>query len=155
VDSKAYENEILKVDSSLSVSSVSCPMFVPLVEEGWLDGEVPEKIAEKYLDTLKSSEIDTLILGCTHYPLLKSLFSKILGNEIILVDSAEETAKTIKKLLEENKLVSSKSGAEKLFFVSDLPRRFEVLGQRFLGEIIAKVAIAEPWKSVRPNTASE
>lgn len=155
VDSKAYENEILKINSSFSVAAVSCPLFVPLVEEGWLDGEIPEKIAESYLESLLTSDIDTLILGCTHYPLLKPLLIKILGDKIVLVDSARETAKQVKTVLQDNELLSSTRKSENHFFVSDLPRRFENLGQRFLGKAIRNIRIAEPWKSVRPYREAE
>jgi glutamate racemase len=151
VDSKAYEREIHRIDPEIEVITASCPLFVPLAEEGWLEGEIPEKIAAQYLTPLLDSEVDTLILGCTHYPLLKPLLAGVLGPSIQLVDSAEETTRAVEAVLNEFQLLSESAMAERRFYVSDLPRRFETLGARFLGKPIEDVAIAEPWKHVSPS----
>jgi len=151
VDSKAYESELSAIVPEMFVTATSCPLFVPLVEEGWLEGEIPEKVAINYLSPLLSNGIDTLILGCTHYPLMKPLLSKVLGGGITLVDSAAETARETVRLLDEMQIKSTGEKRANQFFVSDLPRRFESMGKRFLGEPIESIAIAEPWKSARPN----
>ena len=151
IDSKAYEREIHQIDPDIKVVATSCPLFVPLAEEGWLEGDVPELIAKQYLTPLTSSGIDTLILGCTHYPILKPLLSNMLGASIQLVDSAEETTREVESVLKDYELLSESSRRERRFYVSDLPRRFEILGERFLGYPIEDVAIAEPWKHVSPS----
>lgn len=155
VDSRAYETEIERLNPELKVYSTSCPLFVPLVEEGWTEGEISELVVRKYLDPLVAEGIDTLILGCTHYPLIKPLLSRILGPDIALVDSAEETAREVAVLLENKQMMNSTQQCEKHFFVSDLPRRFEDLGQRFLGQPLGNVFIAEPWKGLRPSRTQE
>lgn len=149
VDSKAYEMEIKRLHPEYTVTSTSCPLFVPLVEEGWTEGEIPTNIARHYLEPLKRAKIDTLILGCTHYPLLKPLLTAVLGPDVTLVDSALETAKNVADYLTEQKLQRETAGAEHRFFVSDLPRRFEELGRRFLGDSICNVSLVETWKGSR------
>jgi glutamate racemase len=142
IGSAAYETCLKRTDSKLKVYSASCPLFVPLVEEGWLEGEVVNQIAHFYLDSLVSFGIDTLILGCTHYPLLEKIIQKIVGKDVTLINSAEETAKEAKILLEKLKNTGSKektnSGVQ--FYVSDEPEQFRVLGERFLGRPITSVA---------------
>lgn len=142
IGSNAYETWLKRLDPGVKVFSSACPLFVPFVEEGWLDGEVVSKVARTYLDALKTFKIDTLILGCTHYPLLTSVIQKTVGSKIRLVNSAEETAKEAKALmasLKINQTVRSKS-PDLRFYVSDEPEQFRVLGERFLGRTIASVA---------------
>jgi len=155
VDSRAYEKAVQRLNPEAVVLSTSCPLFVPLVEEGWLEGEVPELVARKYLTPLLDAGIDTLILGCTHYPLLKSLLTKILSPNIAIVDSAEEIAIQVQTLLKERDELNSAPCGVRRFFVSDFPRNFEELGKRFLGEPIGSIAIAEPWKHIHPAPAQE
>jgi len=100
ISSKAYENEIRAFNPKIRVYSKDCPLFVPLVEEGWAGDGIVDIAARKYLFPLKEKKIDTIILGCTHYPLLKSAIQKMMGKAVRLVDSAEETAKEAKNLLE-------------------------------------------------------
>lgn len=142
IGSGSYEACLKRLDPSVRVYSESCPLFVPFVEEGWLDGEVVESVARTYLDGLRSFGIDTLILGCTHYPLLSSVIQKTIGESVGLVNSAEETAKEAKGLLERLEMISVKEKArqETQFFVSDEPEQFRVLGERFLGRSIHSVA---------------
>lgn len=143
IGSGAYEAGLKALDPKLKVYSQACPLFVPLVEEGWLDGKVVEKIAKTYLQPIQSFGVDTLILGCTHYPLLAKIIQKTLGKKVKLVNSAEETAKEAKKLLEEQGLKCAarrNGGQETQFFVSDEPEQFRVLGERFLGQSIHSVA---------------
>jgi glutamate racemase len=150
VDSRAYEKAIQGLNPKLAVYSTSCPLFVPLVEEGWIEGEVPELIAKQYLTPLLDAGIDSLILGCTHYPLLKPMLAKVLGPDIDLIDSAEEIARQVQVLLNDSNELNPSQHGVRHFFVSDLPRRFEELGKRFLGEPVAGISIAEPWKHFRP-----
>ncbi len=142
IGSAAYENSLKKMRPKIKVYSQACPLFVPLVEEGWLSGDVVEKTAKVYLDPLKNFGMDTLILGCTHYPLLTKIIQKVIGNKVKLVNSADETAHAAKELLEKKKLLSHKTkkiGSTR-FYVSDEPESFRVLGERFLGESITSVA---------------
>ena len=131
--SKAYEKEIKSFDSSIEVFSKACPLFVPIVEEVWSNHKIAELAAEEYLTELKMNSIDTMVLGCTHYPLLKNTIQKVVGENVILVDSGVETAKIVKKILEkENLLNRSKIKANYTFFVSDLPQKFKQVGEMFL-----------------------
>ena len=137
IGSEVYTKEIQKREPKAVVTSRACPLFVPLVEEGWLDNEVAELVARKYLDGLQSSGMDALILGCTHYPLLKPIIAKVLGEKVTLVDSAEAVAHALKKvLLERGCLAPSAPKVPGTFvelFVTDLPARFETIAKRFLG----------------------
>ena len=142
IGSGSYEACLKRLDPQVKVYSESCPLFVHFVEEGWLEGSVVEKVASIYLEPLKSFGIDTLILGCTHYPLLRKVIQKRMGPKVLLVNSAEETAKEARELLEKSKNLSSRKEAEGQvrFYVSDEPEPFRVLGERFLGESIQSVA---------------
>jgi glutamate racemase len=134
IQSGAYTQALKRLDRKVEVYSRACPLFVPLVEEGWLDNEVVEMTVESYLTSLKRSGIDTLILGCTHYPLLKKAIRKFMGREVRLVDSAEETANEVADLLKEKSLEREKGRGSASFFVTDVPDRFIKVGRRFLGE---------------------
>ena len=142
IGSGSYEACLKRLDPSVKVYSEACPLFVPFVEEGWLDGEVVSKVAKVYLAQLKSFGVDTLILGCTHYPLLNRVIQKTIGSNVKLVNSAEETAREAKELLKNLKLSSSKkkNSQQTQFYVSDEPEQFRVLGERFLGQPIHSVA---------------
>jgi len=155
VHSRAYEKAVQRLNASATVYSTSCPLFVHLVEEGWVEGEAPELIARKYLTPLLDRGIDTLILGCTHYPLLKALLSGILGPGVTLIDSAEQIARRVETLLQERRELSPAPQGTRRFFVSDYPRNFEELGRRFLGEPVGEVAMAEPWKHIHPESSTE
>ncbi len=149
IGSNAYEAWLKKLDPSVKVYSSACPLFVPFVEEGWLDGEIVSKLAKSYLDALKTFKIDTLILGCTHYPLLSSVIRKTVGSKVRLVNSAEETAKEAKRLLARLKLnrTDRRKSPDLKFYVSDEPEQFRVLGERFLGRTIPSVAkVAEHYR---------
>ncbi|OIN96970.1 glutamate racemase [Candidatus Desantisbacteria bacterium CG1_02_38_46] len=141
ISSNAYLKEIRKFKSNVSLFGQSCPLFVPLVEEGWIDRKETLLIAKKYLTPLKRKKIDALILGCTHYPMLKSVIKKIMGKGVAVIDSARAVAEKCKKVLEEKGLFNGKkrNGWHK-FFVSDNPLRFKRAGQKFLGRKIDKVA---------------
>ena len=139
IKSGAFEEALRRMDRNVKVFSRKCPLFVHLIEEGWQDKPVTLQIAEEYLSPLKDKGIDTLILGCTHYPLLKGHLSRIMGQEVSLIDTAEATAKAVKRTLEEKNLL--RKGNRKAvykFFVSDDPEEFRRLGRRFLGKSIDK-----------------
>jgi glutamate racemase len=136
IRSENYVRAIKELNPLIEVYPKACPLFVPLVEEGWTeeDNEVSLMVAKKYLNELILSNIDTLVLGCTHYPLLKSVIKKVMGYDVKLVDSAQETAKEILRILKERKLLSSDQGKGNVkFFVTDDIERFKKIGYKFLG----------------------
>lgn len=134
IQSGAYTRALKASNPRIEVYSRACPLFVPLVEEGWIDNEIVEMTVEAYLGSLRQSGIDTLILGCTHYPLLKKAIRKFLGRGVQLVDSAEETAKEVHGVLDTKSLARKNGKTTHSFFVSDAPDRFVKVGRRFLGE---------------------
>ena len=137
ISSGIYKRYIEESDRSVSVISKACPLFVPLVEEGLWEDPVTDEIARRYLSELIDSGIDTLILGCTHYPLIRSTVGRIMGEKVCLVNPAYETARALKRLLEEKGLESEKRpelGTELYrFFVSDAAEKF----QRFANSILS------------------
>ena len=104
IRSGAYERAIRALDSAVRVSERACPLFVPLIEEGWLEGEITDRVVRQYLQPLLDDGIDTLVLGCTHYPLLRRALGKFLGQAVRLVDSAENCAGAVSNLLEREDL---------------------------------------------------
>ncbi len=140
IRSGAYEKALARLGPRYRVSSAGCPLFVPLVEEGWLDTKVAHDVARVYLAPLAGKRIDTLILGCTHYPLLKGVIGKVMGPGVSLVDSAEEAAREARLVLDAGGLLngSARKGAE-TFFVSDEPAPFVATARRFLKRKIACV----------------
>jgi len=144
VKSGAYTRAIQAVAPELQIASAACPLFVPLAEEGWANHEVARLTAREYLAPLVAQGIDALVLGCTHYPLLKSTLTGVLGREVLLVDSAEETANCVVQKLESGDMLRSAPGGARRFFVTDVPTRFERVGGAFLGaslENVTQVAI--------------
>lgn len=144
IKSGAYEEEIHRLDPSVKVWSQACPMFVPIVEEGWVNDAIASKIAEKYLSGLKAKGIDTLILGCTHYPLLKTRIQAIMGKDVVLIDSAQQVASEVRQVLSGEGLLTKKTGKPvREYYVSDEVAIFEKVARRFLGaklETVKKVA---------------
>jgi len=134
IQSGAYTQALKACDPGVEVYSRACPLFVPLVEEGWLDNSIVKMTVESYLGSLKRSGIDTLVLGCTHYPLLKKAIQGFMGRGVQLVDSAAETAKEVQAILEQKSLARKKGKGIPSFFVTDTPDRFIKVGHRFLGE---------------------
>ncbi len=142
IRSSAYVRAIKTLDSKAEVFGLPCPLFVPLVEEGWTEGEVARMVAEKYLRDIKNKGIDTLVLGCTHYPLLKGIISEVIGPEVKLIDSAVETAREIKEILKKEGLErDSEEGPSREFYVTDSPDRFLRVGERFLGHKIKHIEL--------------
>jgi glutamate racemase len=140
VMSRAYERNFSEKGEGVTVVTQECPLFVPLVEEGWLDGDITLRIAERYLEPLKRSGIDTLVLGCTHYPLLKPVLQQVMGEEVVLIDSAEETAKSVRnRLLNDGTATGDEASSDLRFFVSDIPHHFQKVGALCLGRNMKNV----------------
>jgi glutamate racemase len=138
VASGAYPRAIRARRAEARVEQAACPLFVPLVEEGWSDNPVALAVAREYLDPLRRSGIDALVLGCTHYPLLKPVIAEVMGPDVTLVDTAEETAHDVRELLAARGLAAARRGEDRCF-VSDIPHRFEEEASKFLGEPLARV----------------
>lgn len=134
IKSSAYSKAIKRINPEIEVFTCSCPLFVPLAEEGWVDNEIARLTAETYLDGLKNEGVDTLVLGCTHYPILKKIIAEVMGANVTLVDSAEETALTVAKILDTKKMMrpTTEKGNHHQF-VTDVPAGFIRVGNRFLG----------------------
>ncbi|MGH7664229.1 MAG: glutamate racemase [Gemmatimonadaceae bacterium] len=164
--SGAYERAIRQLSPNVTITTRACPLFVPLVEEGWLDTEATRLIAREYLSPLVGARIDTLVLGCTHYPLLKPMLAEVLGDGVQLIDSAEQTAVATARVLATQRLETPEDTPEDTpsvpertrapdtaaaaegtggnatrhrFIASDAPAQFLQLGQRFLGSTIDRV----------------
>jgi glutamate racemase len=134
IKSGKYAKKIVQLNKNITVTSQACPLFVPLVEEGWFDHAVTYQVAQQYLGDMKKKKIDTLILGCTHYPLLKGVLHNVMGPNVQLVDSAQEVALQVKELLARTKLLRTRlEPCQHTFIVSDEPKQFQRLAMRFLG----------------------
>lgn len=141
IDSKAYEREIYRVNSRLQVISQACPLFVPLVEEGWSEHPATYLVVKEYIAPLLDAGVDTLVLGCTHYPILAPLIQHYCGESVVLVDSASTCASRVKVLLgrsrQQNHLPITK------YFVSDDPEKFRHMGTKLLKFAIDEVEMAD------------
>jgi glutamate racemase len=134
IASGAYERAIHHHDPQIGVITQPCPLFVPLAEEGWFDDEVTRLVAERYLSDLITRDIDTLVLGCTHYPLLKKVIAETMGRDVTLVDSAVPIAREVMETLGEMGLLRAAGHKRKLtYYVTDDPKIFERVGESFLG----------------------
>jgi glutamate racemase len=139
ISSKSYLREINKISQS-EVYQQACPLFVSLVEEGWSSGEITDSIVKKYIEPLLDKKIDTLVLGCTHYPLLRETLEKNVGGNVVLIDSAKATAQEVKNILKETCLLADVKSKKFLkFYVSDNPEKFQILGSRFFSKKISVV----------------
>lgn len=142
IRSQAYERAIHAENPDVRVTALACPLFVPIVEEGWTNHEAAHLIAEEYLAPFVKDPIDTLVLGCTHYPLLKPVIGEIVGRSVRLIDSAEETALDARRMLDSNDLAAPPDGEGTYRFIaSDDPQQFLTLGRRFLGSAIERVEV--------------
>lgn len=140
INSGAYTREIQGLNPGAVVISQACPLFVPLAEEGWTDDEIADAVAKRYLEPLREAGVDTLVLGCTHYPLLKDAIRRVMGESVALIDSAVETALEVERTLRKEGISSGGTGAGiRRFCVTDIPERFKVIGERFLGIGLDKV----------------
>lgn len=142
VASNAYERAIHALAPGIRVEQVACPLFVPLAEEGWFDQPATELVAREYLRPLQQAGVDVLVLGCTHYPLLKPLLGRIMGPTVRLIDSAEETAAAVAETLRKGDLEApGGQPAYHRFVVSDDEPRFRQIGSRFIGERLAAAEV--------------
>lgn len=145
IASRAYFDAIHRLDDSATVFERACPLFVPLVEEGWYADEVAYLIAKRYLDPLLDRGIDTLVLGCTHYPLLKPVIREVMGSGVKLIDSAYQAAVEVEQILKEQGELSPKrkESSGRLFFVTDIPHDFNKVACTFLDQEHIDVQLAE------------
>lgn len=145
IKSGKYPEYIKSICPDAEVFQKACPMFVPLVENGYTDSEVTSIIAREYLEEIKKCNVDTLILGCTHYPLLKSVIGEIMGKEVVLIDSGAAAADFAFEQLKGSDMMSDKKGSSYKYFVSDSAADFAKLGGMFLtrpiDESVGKVDI--------------
>ena len=142
VRSGAYTKALHAQRADLDVSERACPLFVPLVEEGWIDHRVTREVAAEYLAPLEHHGLDTLILGCTHYPLLKQVIAGVMGDGVGLVDSGEETARTVARLLDRHGLRAPGGRAPvHALYLSDLPAAFTGTAERFLGRALPPLEV--------------
>jgi len=138
--SNAHANILRLIDPTITVFATPCPLFVPLVEEGWIEHKATQLIAREYLFPLTLEKIDTLILGCTHYPLLMPLIGDVFHNNVTLIDPGEETANEVEATLDALKLRNPSTARPNLqFFVSDIPHKFTEIGERFLGHKLGRI----------------
>jgi len=140
VGNLAYSKEIKKLNGAAQVIEKPCPLFVPLAEEGWIKHQATFEIAEEYLKELREIGIDTLVLGCTHYPILSEVIQQVVGKNVELIDSGVASSEVIKTELEKLNLLSelNNSGVQE-FYVSDIPTKFKEVAELFLGREIDHV----------------
>jgi glutamate racemase len=141
IRSEAYQSGIRELEPQATVNARPCPLFVPLVEEGWTDTPITEMIAETYLKDYRSEAIDVLVLGCTHYPLLHGVIGRVLGPGVTLVDSAVETAREVRERIEEAGLENESGNGELSIYLSDIAPNFREVGERILGRPIRDVRL--------------
>lgn len=140
IRSGAYDRALRQIRADVVVHTAACPLFVPLAEEGWASTEVAHLVARDYLAPLLDKGIDTLVLGCTHYPLLTQTLQDIIGPQVQLVDSAQETARIVRARLQQDSLLQQQAaGRPPRYFVTDIPDRFVRIGGLFLGEPLQDV----------------
>jgi len=153
VSSRAYSEAIRKACENAEIIETACPLFVPLAEENWTREPETRSIAKKYLQKIIDKNVDALVLGCTHYPILRKVIQETVGANVILIDSGEATAEEVKKLLEDKKLTSENPQKREIkrrlcddldhFYVTDAADRFARVAERFLGEKPAKLEAIE------------
>jgi glutamate racemase len=155
VGSLAYPNAIAKIAPGASVISRACPMFVPLIEEGWIDHEITRAVAREYLTELANGKLESLILACTHYPLLAPLLSDIMGPGVTLLDSGAEAARVLAQMLRERGQLSAGVPSHR-FFISDEPQSFRRIAESFLGHELPSTVVVDqtdqPWfERIQPS----
>ncbi len=147
ISNKAYSKAINKIDDKIEVIEKACPLFVPLAEEGWTHHPASKLIAEEYLTELKDAKIDTLILGCTHYPILKDIIQEAVGENVKLIDSGSAASVEVNEYLEGRGIKNFQHTIGKHeYYVSDVPKKFNEIANRFLGkelEHLKKVDLEE------------
>ena len=155
VQSEAYAHAIAEIDSTVEVIERACPLFVPLAEEGWADTEVAQSVARSYLSDLPKERIGALVLGCTHYPILRNVIGKTLGSSVTLIDSGEAAAGEVKTILESLGLANDENQSQYSerqlcddldhFYVTDAAQRFAKVAERFLGSAPSILEAVEIW----------
>ena len=148
IRSASFEKAILQIDANIRVIGTPCPLFVPLVESGWIaeDDDVAIPMVRRYLSTVKEAGVDTLILGCTHFPLLAPIIQNELGDGVSLIDSGLETAILCAKQLHEHHALAERNNGSTQFYVSDQPEDFSRVAEIFLGK-----SVRETVQMIRPN----
>ena len=140
INNKAYSKEINIIEPDIKVFEKPCPLFVPLAEEGWVNHKATYEIAEEYLKELRDLKIDTLVLGCTHYPILAKVIQEVIGENVKLIDSGIASAEVVNKELDRLDLHSNKySQGDQDFFVSDIPVKFKEVAELFLGREVNQI----------------
>ena len=140
ISSKAYSKKIKEVNEKFSVYEVSCPLFVPIIEEGWAETEIAKEIASIYFQGFEDKNIDSLILGCTHYPIMATTIHSVLPNNVEMVFSGETVGLKLSTYLKKKGLINTSSSDGTIdFYVSDFPQKFDELGSRFFGKKLNNV----------------
>ena len=148
IGSKAYQNKILRLRNDYNVYATACPLFVPIVEENLTSTTIAKEAVSMYLEYFKDKEIDSLILACTHYPLLKPLISDFFNNDVVLIDSAQETAREVSQLLKALRILhQSAQMGDNQFYVSDSPQSFAAIAESFLPFSISDSCFFHDWQS--------
>jgi glutamate racemase len=141
IRSGAYQAGIKHLNKSADITAAACPLFVPLAEEGWVDHRVTELVAREYLGQFRDQGIDALVLGCTHYPLLKAVIGRVMGPSVRLVDSAVETAKEMERVIRNEDIVGGNGDGRFSVVLSDTSPTFEEIATRFLGRGIPEIEL--------------
>jgi glutamate racemase len=140
INNKAYSAEIKRIDPALEVYEKACPLFVPLAEEGWINTDATRLIAEDYLAELREKGIDTLVLGCTHYPILSAVIQEVIGSNVQLIDSGVASAEVVKQVLDRMDLHTNRFAVgHQEFYVSDIPAKFKEIAELFLSKPVKHV----------------
>jgi glutamate racemase len=142
IGSGAYQTAIHELRPNAEVVCQPCPLFVPLAEEGWTDNDVAERVARTYLEPMMAADIDTLVLGCTHYPLLREVIGKVMGERVQLVDSAEAVSEEVRERLARDRELAASDGPHEVehhYYVTDAPDPFQAVAERFLGRTIGRL----------------
>jgi glutamate racemase len=156
VESGAFVRAIHEANGDIEVVQQACPLFVSLVEEGEIHSPIARLVVEKYLSGLHQHDIDTLVLGCTHYPLLKSVIAAVMGEQVALVDSAAATAAEVENLLRDKQLLNEQiTPGTRRFYVTDAARRFQRIAERIFGEPLAYLEAVEVWGHDQLSKKSE
>ena len=155
VQSRAYARAIAAIDSSATVIERACPLFVPLAEEGWVDTEVTRNVATQYLAELANDGLGALVMGCTHYPILREVIGAVIGDDVPLIDSGEATAQEVEIFLQTKHIAGTPrdglADERKLcddldhFYVTDAAERFAKVAERFLGSVPSVLEAVEVW----------
>jgi glutamate racemase len=148
VASGAYPRAVGQVSTRYEVVAHAAPLLVPLVEEGWLEGEVPRLVIQRYLAPLIEAGVSVIVLGCTHYPLLAPLIAeeaeRLAGRPIAVVDSAQATADAVREWIEQDRILAAPAVSSRLeLLVTDRPHAFAAVASRFLGEDVPRVELVD------------